>query len=154
MIPSFSLLFPAAWSLPRWSVAPGGPERSRSSRATAYSICPRPFYKADKWLFVSPSVFYFVIDERRTYPHISVTVGVAIAAAALILSPGIPGTMKPILNSGYYVLSSTMACRVYRALLLRALTDSQLNTTTIGSFYRAADTSRLSGRSSTINLAV
>ncbi|KIM88286.1 hypothetical protein PILCRDRAFT_771075 [Piloderma croceum F 1598] len=67
------------------------------------------------------------------------TIGVAITATALILSPEIPGVLKPILGSVYIALSSTMACRVYRAFLLGVLTDPQMNTATVVSFYRAAD---------------
>ena len=63
----------------------------------------------------------------------------AITATALILSPGIPGVLKPILGSVYIALSSTMACRVYRAFLLGVLTDPKMNTATVVSFYRASD---------------
>ena len=63
----------------------------------------------------------------------------AITTTALIFSPSIPGGLKPILGSAYIALSSTMACRVYRAFLLGVLKDPQLNTATVLSFYHAAD---------------
>ncbi|KIM88413.1 hypothetical protein PILCRDRAFT_3403 [Piloderma croceum F 1598] len=79
-----------------------------------------------KALLKSGQVYYFA------------TIGVAISMTALIFAPGIPGTMKPVLGSVYFALSGTMACRVYRELLLGTLIDPQLNTTNIVSFYGAA----------------
>lgn len=84
-------------------------------------------------------IFDILVDECRPNMCISATIGVAITATALILSPGIPGVLKPILGSVYIALSSTMACRVYRALLLGVLTDPKMNTATVVSFYCAAD---------------
>jgi hypothetical protein len=67
-----------------------------------------------------------------------VTIGVAIASTALMASPGIPGTMKPILGSTYFALASAMACRVYRAILLGHIREPQLNNTRFSSVFRVA----------------
>jgi hypothetical protein len=100
----------------------------------AYFICRRPFYKADKFTICQFS--HISINRQWLNPDASATIGVAIAMTALIFAPGIPGTMKPVLGSVYYALSSAMACRVYRALLLGTLIDPQ--PTKIVSFYGAA----------------
>lgn len=71
----------------------------------------------------------------------------AIATATLILSPGVPGILNPVLGLVYMALSSAMACRVYRDIL-RVLTDfqdSQPMTDVIVSFYHAADNIRDEG---------
>ncbi|KIM77109.1 hypothetical protein PILCRDRAFT_12289 [Piloderma croceum F 1598] len=65
-----------------------------------------------KALLQSGQVYYFV------------TIGMAIATTAFILSPGVPGVLKPVLGSVYIALSSAMACRVYR-VILGVLTDFQ-----------------------------
>ncbi|KIM88405.1 hypothetical protein PILCRDRAFT_255956 [Piloderma croceum F 1598] len=67
-----------------------------------------------------------------------VTIGVAIASTALMASPSIPGTMKPILGSTYFAVASAMACRVYRAILLGHITEPQVNNTRISSVFRVA----------------
>jgi len=66
---------------------------------------------------------------------ISVTIGVAIISAALILSPSIPGELHAILESAYFALASAMACRVFRAVLLGTIQDPQMNTAKLVSFY-------------------
>ncbi|KIM75318.1 hypothetical protein PILCRDRAFT_827418 [Piloderma croceum F 1598] len=71
----------------------------------------------------------------------------AIATMTFILSPGVPGLLKPVLGSVYIALSSAMACRVYR-VILGVLTDSQDShpkTRTILSFYRATNNIRDEG---------
>ena len=55
-----------------------------------------------------------------------------------MVSPSIPGTMKPILGSTYFALASAMACRVYRAILLGTITDPQVNNTHISFVFRVA----------------
>lgn len=69
----------------------------------------------------------------RSNLHISATIGVAIAATALILAPGVPTDLHPILGSAYFALSSAMACRVFRAVLLGNIQDPPLNTAAITS---------------------
>jgi hypothetical protein len=74
----------------------------------------------------------------------SITIGMAIATTTFILSPGVPGVLKPALGSVYIALSSVMACRVYRVILgaLTDFQDSHLKTKTILSFYRTANNIR------------
>jgi hypothetical protein len=81
----------------------------------------------------------------QTWPGltlISVTIGVAIISAALILSPSIPGELHPILGSAYFALASAMACRVFRAVLLGTIKDPQMNTAKLMSFYRSTANTR------------
>ena len=51
----------------------------------------------------------------------------AIASTALILAPSVPSEIKPILGSTYFALANTMACRVFRALLLGIIKDPHTN---------------------------
>ena len=92
-------------------------------------------------LFVGIS-FVVVQIWHLTYPHISVTIGVAIISAALILSPSIPGELHPILGSSYFALANAMACRVFRAVLLGTIKDPQMNTAKLMSFYRSTVNTR------------
>jgi len=62
---------------------------------------------------------------------------VAIASTVLMLSPGIPGQIKPILGSTYFSLSSAMACRVFRAVLLGHIKDPQVTVAKITSVVSA-----------------
>jgi len=73
---------------------------------------------------------------------LSVTIGVTIISAALILSPSIPDELHPILGPGYFALASAMACRVFRAVLLGTIQDPQMNTTKLVSFYRSTANAR------------
>jgi len=69
--------------------------------------------------------------------YYAATIGVAIAATALILAPGVPTDLHPILGSAYFALSSAMACRVFRAVLLGNIQDPPLNPAAITSVVRA-----------------
>ena len=46
-----------------------------------------------------------------------------ILAAALILSPSIPGELHPILGNSYFALASAMACKVFRSLKLGTILE-------------------------------
>ncbi|KIM88427.1 hypothetical protein PILCRDRAFT_814319 [Piloderma croceum F 1598] len=75
-------------------------------------------------LLQSGQVYYFI------------TIGFAITATALVLFPGFPVVLKPVLCSAFIALSSVMACCVYRVILavltdLDSLEDSQLTTNPI-----------------------
>jgi hypothetical protein len=102
----------------------------------AYTNCPKLCYKADK-LIICQYFVSFYPDLPWSNSHISITIGVAIIATALILSPSIPGELHPILGSSYFALASAMACRVFRAVLLGTIKDRQLNTAKLVSFYRS-----------------
>lgn len=68
--------------------------------------------------------------------HTSVTIGVAIISVALIVSPSFPGELHPILGTAYFALSSAMACRVFRTLLLGLINDHDLSTTGVASIFK------------------
>ena len=71
------------------------------------------------------------------------TIGVAIIATALILSPNIPPELHFILSTANLTLACAMACRVFRAVVLGTIKDTQMNTVALVSFYRSApDTGR------------
>jgi len=60
-----------------------------------------------------------------------VTIGVAITSTALILSSTIPPELHTVLCSPYFGISSAMACRVFRSVLLGIIKDPHLNTARI-----------------------
>ena len=69
----------------------------------------------------------------------SATIGVGIVAAALILSPSIPGPLHPILGNSYFALASAMACKVFRSLKVGTLLEENstiLLTTTSPMFVK------------------
>jgi hypothetical protein len=74
-------------------------------------------------------------------PYISATIGVAIISTALIISPSVPGELHPILGSAYFALSSAMACRVFRAVLLGTIKVPQVTTARISSLVHVATNS-------------
>ena len=51
----------------------------------------------------------------------------AIASIVFIFAPSVPGEIKPILGWVYFALSSAMACRVFRAVLLGLIKDPHIN---------------------------
>lgn len=53
----------------------------------------------------------------------SATIGVGIVAAALILSPSVPGPIHPIMGNSYFALGSAMACKVFRSLKVGTLLE-------------------------------
>jgi len=73
------------------------------------------------------------------------TIGVAIVAIALILSPSIPGELHALLGSAYFALASAMACRVFRAVLLGIIKDPQASSAKISTVIRAANSNRHDG---------
>jgi len=78
------------------------------------------------------------MDLARSNIHISVTIGVAIISAAFFLSPSTSGVLHPtILGSVYFALASAMACRVFRAVLLDTVKDTQVNPAKLVSFYHS-----------------
>ncbi|KIM77145.1 hypothetical protein PILCRDRAFT_825699 [Piloderma croceum F 1598] len=90
----------------------------------------KSFFTGDGLMHVSRAL----LQSGQVYYFI--TIGVAIATSALILSPDFPVGLKPILSSAYIALSSVMACRVYRVILavmidLDSPKDSQLTTNSI-----------------------
>jgi hypothetical protein len=74
--------------------------------------------------------------RNLTYKYIRATIGVGIAATALILAPDVPTDLHPILGAAYFALSSAMACRVFRAVLLGNIREQSLNTAVITSVIR------------------
>jgi hypothetical protein len=133
---SSSLLSPVACCPSPWWVTLGERKPNHSSRELAYTICPKHYYKADKRTICQLSSFFIVPQSNS---HTRSTIGVAIVSTALILSPGIPGPLHPILGSAYFALASAMACRVFRAVLLGIIKEPQLNTTQIVSFFRGVN---------------
>jgi len=83
------------------------------------------------YLSVVVLVPFFSINSGLTHIFWSVTIGVAIASTALILAPSVPGEIKPILGSVYFALSSAMACRVFRAVLLGIIKDPHINVSVV-----------------------
>jgi hypothetical protein len=113
---------------------------------STWSARARSFIRGDglhhlsKALLQSGQVYYASVfsppvhcDMSRSNQRNSATIGVAIAATALILAPGVPADLHPILGSAYFALSSAMACRVFRAVLLGNIQDPSLNTPAITS---------------------
>jgi len=109
---------------------------SSSMVGNTWSAKAKSFFRGDglhqlsRALLQSGQAYYFA------------TIGVAIIAIALILSPSIPAPLHPILGSSYHALASAMACRVFRGVLLGLIEDPQLKTTRIRSFYRTANNNR------------
>jgi len=111
-------------------------------------------HQLSKALLQSGQAYYFV------------TIGVAILAVALILSPSIPRELHPILGTAYFALGSAMACRVFRAVLLGVIKEPQLSTSQMLSLFPSgkanwrdhdvdADTmGPTSGRSSRLEIGV
>jgi hypothetical protein len=116
-------------------VAAGAHGPCHSSGATAYTICPKRYYKVDKFIICQ---LLFVLIYCGLIQISSVTVGVAIISSALILSPSVPRELHTILGMAYFALASAMACRVFRAVLLGTITEPQLSTLKFESFHRAA----------------
>jgi hypothetical protein len=56
---------------------------------------------------------------------------VAIASIVFIFAPSVPGEIKPILGTVYFALSSAMACRVFRAVLLGIIKDPHINVSVV-----------------------
>jgi len=141
MTPSFSLLFHIAWSLLQWWAVPGAHEPDHSSRARAYTNCPKLYCRAAKFI-ICRHLLCNNVDLAWSNVHISVTIGVAIIATAFILSPSTSGDLHPILGSVYFALATTMACRVFRAVLLGTIKDTQVNTAKLVSFYHSTANTR------------
>lgn len=68
--------------------------------------------------------------------HCSATVGLSVGACTLILAPGVPNEFHMLLWAPYLALSSSMACRVFRAVLLGTIEDPQISTTDIILIFR------------------
>ncbi|KIM88428.1 hypothetical protein PILCRDRAFT_256471 [Piloderma croceum F 1598] len=74
-----------------------------------------------------------IVSNWRSNPQQSITVGLAIASTVLMLAPGVPGQMKPILGSTYFLLASAMAYRVLCAVHLGHIKYPQVNVAKISS---------------------
>jgi len=122
---------------------------------STWSARARSFFRGDglhhlsKALLKSGQAYYFI------------TIGVAILSSALILSRSIPSKLHAILGSAYFALSSAMACRVFRAVLLGIINDPPINAATvrITSFTRGTNSHPLesddtTGRSSKLRVDV
>jgi len=123
-----------------------------SSRARSF-IGGDGLHHLSKALLQSGQAYYFV------------TIGVAIISSALILSRSVPSELHAMLGPAYFALSSAMACRVFRAVLLGIISDSGLVNTPavkIASFTRTTATDPLesddyenaTGRSSKLRVNV
>jgi len=93
---------------------------------STWSARVRSFIRGDGLRHLSKAL----LQSRQVY--YAATIGVAIAAIALIIAPGVPKELHPILGSSYFALSSAMACRVFRAVILGNIRDQPLNTVAIG----------------------
>jgi len=95
---------------------------SRSMANSTWSARVKSFVRGDglehlsKSLLQSGQAYYFA------------TIGVGAVSVALILSPDIPEELHTLLCSVYFALSSAMACRVFRAVLLGIIKDPNINT--------------------------
>lgn len=99
-----------------------------SYRMISLSMLDGPWSARVKSFFTGKGLHYLsraMLQSGQAYYFI--TIGVAIASTALILAPSVPSEIKPILGSTYFALASSMACRVFRALLLGTIKDPHMN---------------------------
>ncbi|KAF7972951.1 hypothetical protein HWV62_16520 [Athelia sp. TMB] len=86
-------------------------------------------YGLSKGLLQSGQLYYFV------------TIGMSITTAAVMLSSGAPDIIRAFLTPPYIALSSALACRVFRTILLGSFdTQDALNTQKIGDIMRSVKT--------------
>jgi len=111
-------------------------EPDHSSQARAYIDCPKLYCRVAKFI-ICRNLLCHNVDLAQFNVHISVTIGVAIIATAFFLSPSTSGVLHPILGSVYSALASPMACRVFRAVFLGTVKDTQVNSAKIASFYHS-----------------
>jgi len=105
---------------------------SRSMVNSTWSARAKSFIRGDglqhlsKSLLQSGQAYYFA------------TIGVGIVSIVLILSRRVPEELHTLLCSVYFAISSAMACRVFRAVLLGIIKDPNIYTVRASSPARAA----------------
>lgn len=70
----------------------------------------------------------------------SITTGLALPTIVLLLSASVPAEMHSLLGPSYLALSSAMACRVFRMIILGVIKDNPLSTTFLASAVAKAST--------------
>ncbi|KAF7977301.1 hypothetical protein HWV62_4277 [Athelia sp. TMB] len=78
-------------------------------------------YSVSKSLLQSGQAYYFI------------TIGLSLTTIGILLSSGVPAEMHSLLGPSYLALSSAMACRVFRMVILGVVKDSALSTTFLAS---------------------
>jgi hypothetical protein len=83
-----------------------------------------------------------LVSRHAVLTQTSATIGVAIILITLVLCPSVPGEFHSLLGTAYFALATTMACRVFRAVILGIIKDPTDTTLRLSSIIRAANDDR------------
>ena len=126
--------------MPWWAI-PGVSELDPSSRAKGSTGYRKAFFKAGS---STTCAFLLRLQPKSssvTNSSASVTIGMSITTAAVMLTSSAPDIIRGFLTPPYIALSSALACRVFRTIILGNFDAHEvLNTQKIGDIMRSVKT--------------